>query len=96
MELTKKQCGELIGPVDDKVIGDIKTQLKDNKDIDYLQVFTLKKTYLGKTSFQKIKHTQEVPPLSESICFPFKKAVDQKVFCIDSEDYYTFLLADEY
>ena len=34
MELTKKQCGELIGPVDDKVIGDIKTQLKDNKDIE--------------------------------------------------------------
>ena len=34
MELTKKQCGELIGPVDDKVIGDIKTQLKDNKDTE--------------------------------------------------------------
>ncbi len=73
-----------------------KVASKDNKDIDYLQVFTLKKTYLGKTSFQKIIHTQEVPPLSESICFPFEKAIDQKVFCIDSEDYYTFLLADEY
>ena len=34
MELTKKQCGELIGPVDEKVIGDIKTQLKDNKDTE--------------------------------------------------------------
>ena len=34
MELTKKQCGELIGPVDDKVIGEIKTQLKDNKDTE--------------------------------------------------------------
>ena len=26
-----------------------KVASKDNKDIDYLQVFTLKKTYLGKT-----------------------------------------------
>ena len=34
MELTKKQCGELIGPVDDKVIGEIKTQLKYNKDTE--------------------------------------------------------------
>ena len=34
MELTKKQCGELIGTVDEKVIGDIKTQLKDNKDTE--------------------------------------------------------------
>ena len=34
MELTKKQCVELIGPVDDKVIGEIKTQLKDNKDTE--------------------------------------------------------------
>ena len=33
MELTKKQCGELVGPVDDKVIGDIATQLEDNQDI---------------------------------------------------------------
>ena len=34
MELTQRQCGKLIGPVDDKVIGDIKTQLKDNKDTE--------------------------------------------------------------
>ena len=33
MELTKKQCGELVGPVDEKVIGDIATQLKDNQDV---------------------------------------------------------------
>ena len=34
MDLTKKQCGELIGPVDDKVIGDIETQIKDNKGVE--------------------------------------------------------------
>ena len=33
MELTKKQCEELVGPVDEKVIGDIATQLKDNQDV---------------------------------------------------------------
>ena len=34
IEQKKKQCGELIGPVDDKVIGEIKTQLKYNKDTE--------------------------------------------------------------
>lgn len=34
MELTKRQCEELIGHIDDKIIGDIKTQLKDSKDIE--------------------------------------------------------------
>ena len=32
MELTQKLPQKLVGPVDEKVIGDIKTQLKDNKD----------------------------------------------------------------
>ena len=34
MELTQKQPQKLVGPVDEKVIGDIKTQLKDNKDTE--------------------------------------------------------------
>lgn len=30
------------------------------------------------------------------MCFSFDDAVTRKVYCIDSEEYHTYLLAEEY
>ena len=69
---------------------------KDDKEVDYLQVFTLKKHDFGGIMFQNVVHSQEVPPFEESIFFPCPDAVEQKVYVIDDGEYYTYLLAEEY
>lgn len=72
-----------------------KSSLPDNQ-VDYLQVFSLTREVVGDTVFQKIENTQEVPPCKSVVSFPLDEAVTQKVFCIDSEEYFTFMLAEEY
>ena len=72
-----------------------KSALPDN-EVDYLQVFNLTRELVGNTVFQKIENTQEVPPSKSEVSFPLPEAVTAKVFCIDSEEYFTFMLAEEY
>lgn len=72
-----------------------KSSLPDNQ-VDYLQVFNLTREVVGDTVFQKIENTQEVPPCKSVVSFPLDEAVTKKVFCIDSEEYFTFMLAEEY
>lgn len=64
--------------------------------LDYLQVFSL--TYdckLGRI-LQRITHTQEVPPYSKSCLYTVSQPVCRTVWVIDSGEYATMLLPDEY
>ena len=72
-----------------------KSGMPDN-EVDYLQVFNLTREIVGDTVFQKIENTQEVPSSKSEVSFPLPEAVTAKVFCIDSEEYFTFMLAEEY
>lgn len=90
----QREIPDLIKLVLTKIIEDVAS--KDNEEIDYLQVFDLKTEYVGDQLYQRIEHTQEVPPFKQVFCFPYKSAVEKKIFCIDSDDYHTYLLAQEY
>lgn len=60
---------------------------------DYLQVFEL----TSKDGVQYILHKSEQPKFEMTYILPaVKNAVNAKVYCIDSEDYCTMLLAEEY
>lgn len=68
----------------------------DSEEVDYLQIFELKRKITNGNVYQEIVVEQEQPQKKHSICFPFDEAVTRKVYCIDSEEYHTYLLAEEY
>ena len=60
---------------------------------DYLQVFRLSDV----NGLQVIEHTAEQPEYQmEYILTQIEKPVTTKIYCIDSEEYCTMLLAEEY
>ena len=60
---------------------------------DYLQVFKLTK----KGNMQYILHKSEQPAYEMTyILTTVENAVNAKIYCIDSEEYCTMLLAEEY
>ena len=67
-------------------------------EMDYLQVFRLKKSYSNGKALQEIIHSQEVPPLSHTIYLqiPEEDIITTKIFVIDDNDHHTYLLASEY
>lgn len=67
--------------------------IQAGQEMDYLQVFQLS----DKDGYQQISYSQEVPPVNKQICFRSgEKPVTAKVFVIDSEEYVTMLLSEEY
>jgi hypothetical protein len=65
--------------------------------LDYLQVFELSIEYVFGEVFQKVTHSQEVLPFSETYYYrEISQPIRGKVFVIDSEDYVTMMLATEY
>ncbi|MDE5582184.1 MAG: DUF960 domain-containing protein [Ruminococcus sp.] len=62
------------------------------EECDYFQVFELND--LG--GMQRIIHFSEQPEYRMNYFIPTNKAVNAKVYVIDSEDYSTMLLANEY
>lgn len=68
----------------------------DSEEVDYLQIFELTRKIINGNVYQEIVVEQEQPPKKHKICFPFDDAVTRKVYCIDSEEYHTYLLAEEY
>lgn len=63
------------------------------KPKDYLQVFEL----VARGGVQYIHHKSEQPEFEMTYILPtVKNAVNAKIYCIDSEDYCTMLLAEEY
>lgn len=64
-----------------------------NIEKDYLQVFLL----VWKNGKLTITHSQEQPYYKRIYTFPCKSAEKtEKIFVIDSEEYSTMLLAEEY
>lgn len=63
---------------------------------DYLQVFKLSSDVKDGKKIQIICQSQEVPPYEKTISFYCEEPVTAKLFCIDSEEYSTLLLAEEY
>ncbi|MDE5582823.1 MAG: DUF960 domain-containing protein [Ruminococcus sp.] len=59
---------------------------------DYFQIFELKN--LG--GMQHIIHSSEQPKYKMNYFIPTDKAVTAKIYVIDSEEYSTMLLAEEY
>ena len=69
--------------------------------MDYLQVFNLKPVTENSKRFQQIKHTQEQPKHERTISVDFYAnlgiaPISGKIFVIDSGEYVTMMLADEY
>lgn len=59
---------------------------------DYFQVFKLEA--LGE--MQRISHTSEQPEYHMEYIIPTEKPITAKLYIIDSEEYSTMLLAEEY
>lgn len=59
---------------------------------DYLQIFRLEP--FG--TMQRITHEQEQPPFRREYLIPTDNPMTQKIYIIDSTDYNTMLLAEEY
>lgn len=60
---------------------------------DYLQIFNI--TTNNKDLL--IEHTQEQPPVKDSTKLKYLgKPINEKIYVIDSEEYSTMLLAEEY
>lgn len=68
------------------------------EEMDYLQIFELKKICSNGTVLQEILHKQEVPAFKETILLelPEDQTINTKVYVIDDGDHHTFLLASEY
>lgn len=60
--------------------------------VDYIQFFRLQ----SGDGVQTITHEQEEPVYSKTISFPCSQPVTAKIYVIDSIDYCTMLLAEEY
>lgn len=68
---------------------------EEGKELDYLQVFKVRKH----EEKIMIEHSQEVPKYKENYVLDLNNIeINEiiKVFVIDSEDYSTMMLADEY
>lgn len=59
---------------------------------DYFQIFRLEP--FG--DMQRITHEQEVPEFRREYLIPTDQPITAKVYIIDSEEYATMLLAEEY
>ncbi len=59
---------------------------------DYFQVFKLKNL----NGIQKITHFSEQPEYHKEYMIPMDKPITAKVYIIDSDEYSTMLLAEEY
>ena len=65
--------------------------------MDYLQVFELKPIILKGYVKQQVVHRQEVPKHENNfVVTTGDTPINAKVFVIDSDDYVTMLLAEEY
>lgn len=71
-------------------------EIKSKTDLDYLQIFNLSIDEQDGVKVQKIIHEQEIPEYKNSIYVLCDKPVNAKVYCIDSEEYATMILSNEY
>jgi len=65
---------------------------RQETELDYLQIFNLSRY----EKLQKIVHCQEKPEFEKQYLMAVEEIVREKVYVIDSGDYFTMLLAREY
>lgn len=65
-------------------------------ELDYLQVFELKKITCDDIEYQMVEHRQEVPEYKKKYSILPSENVDAKIFIIDDGDHSTMMLAEEY
>ena len=65
-------------------------------ELDHLQVFRLETIDKDGVFTLHIHHEQEVPEAKMDYIYPVNERIDEKVYIIDSEEYVTMLLAEEY
>ncbi|MDK2937378.1 MAG: hypothetical protein PWP62_2386 [Eubacteriaceae bacterium] len=68
------------------------------KEMNYFQVFELRKIRSNGVSLQEIVHFQEVPAFKETLVLelPESQIIETKIYAIDDGTHHTFLLASEY
>lgn len=71
-------------------------QDKTDGELDYLQIFKLETIENDGVLTLHIHHEQEVPEAETDYIYPISERIDEKVYIIDSEEYVTMLLAEEY
>ena len=69
---------------------------QQGKDLDYLQVFQLKSTYVNGVEMQEITYSQEQPRRKKKITIKSDSPVSEKIFVIDDITHSTMLLCHEY
>ena len=69
---------------------------QNSDEVDYLQVFRLKRKLIGSEVYQEITNEQEQPPRKHTFLFPCEDAVNLTAYCIDAEEYHTYMLSSEY
>ncbi len=68
-----------------------------NVKLDYLQIFNLTTIFIDNKKVLKIEHMQEQPPYSQVYLLKnIEESINVKIFVIDSIDYITMLLSNEY
>lgn len=66
-------------------------------NVDYLQVFELSIVGEDGVDLQKVVHSQECPPVSETYYIPIiEMPIHITIWAIDSKEYCMMLLPDEY
>lgn len=75
--------------------------LKEQMDLDYLQVFEFvteseNKSITPKNYILKLIHHQEEPYYRKKYEMPVKSVINGKIFVIDDGDHCTMMWADEY
>ncbi len=73
-------------------------KLKESEtQLDYLQIFNITTLNIDKEKVLKIEHKQEQPYYSHTyVIKSIEESINAKIFIIDSIDYITMLLSDEY
>ncbi|MCB2354727.1 DUF960 family protein [Clostridium estertheticum] len=80
------------------LLWDLIDTLKQGKsiEIDYLQIFKFNHIANNDKYNLSIIHSQEVPPYEKEYLFYVDNPINEKIYVIDSEDYETMLLSQEY
>lgn len=94
-----RRIQETISPEIQLVLWSIIDQnLSDGKELDYLQVFSLSIVHAGDVMYQRVRHKQEQPDGQQiyDIAGIREPVSALTVWVIDSGDYCTMLLPEDY
>lgn len=69
---------------------------EESTELDYLQVFNLKRITDNEKYNLIITHSQEVPKYEKKYMFYVDNPINVKIYVIDDGEYTTMLLAEEY